>query len=90
MQELANAAIEALNKLFDPSDSARFRAARDAGAAPAVGSRIHEVHKYIIACVIPFVDSPVSGVGCIHSTENEVYDSVGDGVAVSSEASLLS
>ena len=48
VQELANSAIDALNELFAPSDSAKSRAARDAGASPAAGSRIHEAQKYII------------------------------------------
>ena len=79
VQELANAAIDALNKLFAPSDSEMSRAARDAGASPAAGSRIHEAQKYIISCIIPFVDLPASGVSPNYSTENDPNDNVGYG-----------
>ena len=71
------------------------RAARDAGASPAAGSRIHESQKYIISCIIPFVDLPASGVSPNYSTENDSndtvgYGAVGDAGPCAIQASLLS
>ena len=71
------------------------RAARDAGASPAAGSRIHEAQKYIISCIIPFVDLPASGVSPNYSTENDPndnvgYGAVGDAGPCAIQASLLS